>query len=70
MGALGKNIDELIATKGRKLVHFKLNEDKPSRDELKKAMLGPTGKLRAPTFRTGRTLVVGFDQGVYENLFA
>jgi len=25
-------------------------------------LLGPTGNLRAPTFRKGRTLIVGFDE--------
>jgi len=29
------------------------------------AMLGPTGNLRAPTLRNGKTLVVGFDEEVY-----
>jgi hypothetical protein len=29
------------------------------------AMLGPTGNLRAPTVRYGKTLVVGFNEDVY-----
>jgi hypothetical protein len=28
-------------------------------------MLGPYGKLRAPTIRVGRTLVVGFNESTY-----
>lgn len=31
------------------------------------AMLGPTGNLRAPTLRVGKTVLVGFDQDTYEN---
>lgn len=31
-------------------------------------MLGPTGNLRAPTFRIGRTLVVGFHEETYRAL--
>jgi hypothetical protein len=27
-----------------------------------KLMLGPTGNLRAPTLRVGRTLVVGYNE--------
>ena len=32
-------------------------------------MLGPTGNLRAPTFKAGRTLVIGFDEATYRELF-
>jgi hypothetical protein len=32
-------------------------------------MLGPTGNLRAPTIRRGKTVVVGFDQDTFERLF-
>ena len=28
-------------------------------------LLGPSGNLRAPTVRRGRTLVVGFDEATY-----
>jgi hypothetical protein len=31
-------------------------------------MLGPTGNLRAPTLRAGRTLVVGFDEEAYRKV--
>jgi len=33
-------------------------------------MLGPTGNLRAPCIRRGKTVVVGFDEETYERLFA
>ncbi len=46
-----------------------MKKDKPSDDELKKVLLGPTGNLRAPTLRKGKTLIVGFDQNTYEELF-
>ena len=29
-------------------------------------MLGPTGNLRAPTIRSGSTLLVGFNEAQYE----
>ena len=32
-------------------------------------MLGPTGNLRAPTLRLGKTLVVGFSEPMYEEIF-
>jgi hypothetical protein len=31
-------------------------------------MPGPTGNLRAPTLRVGRTLVVGFDEATYRKV--
>jgi len=32
-------------------------------------MLGPTGNLRAPTIRKGKTVVVGFNEEVFEEIF-
>ena len=32
------------------------------------AMLGPTGNLRAPTLRVGKTVVVGFNEDVYSDV--
>jgi arsenate reductase-like glutaredoxin family protein len=29
-------------------------------------MLGPTGNLRAPTLRRGKTVLVGFNEEVFE----
>jgi hypothetical protein len=31
-------------------------------------MLGPTGNLRAPTLRFGKTLIVGFNEETYNKL--
>ncbi len=36
---------------------------------LKKVMLGPTGNLRAPTLRKGKTLVIGFNEDMYQEIF-
>jgi len=51
------------------VVHLKLKTDKPDKATLAKLLLGPTGNLRAPTLRKGKTLVVGFDQKTYEEVF-
>jgi hypothetical protein len=45
-----------------------LRKSKPSRAELLAALLGPTGNLRAPTIKLGRTLLVGFDPDMYRRL--
>ena len=33
------------------------------------AMLGPTGNLRAPTARVGKTVLVGFNEDAYADAF-
>jgi arsenate reductase-like glutaredoxin family protein len=67
--ALVKKVNEVYAAKGKKVVHFNLKKDKPSDDELAKVLLGPTGNLRAPAIRKGKTLVVGFDEETYAQVF-
>ncbi len=36
-------------------------------DEVVDAMIGPTGNLRAPTLRSGSTLLVGYNEEAYES---
>jgi hypothetical protein len=68
--ALGvlKDVDELYAARGKRVVHVDLKRAKPPRAELLGLLLGPTGNLRAPTLRKGRTLIVGFDDATYKHL--
>ncbi len=66
--ALARQADELYATKGRKVVHLDLKKDKPDEATLLGLLLGPTGNLRAPVLRRGRTLIVGFDEATYKRL--
>jgi len=58
-------VDDLYAAKGRHVVHVDLRGGKPDRAALLGLLLGPTGNLRAPTLRKGRTLLVGFDEPTY-----
>jgi hypothetical protein len=44
------------------VTHVNLRKEKPGNETLLSLLLGPTGNLRAPTLRLGRTLLVGFDQ--------
>ena len=64
-----KKVNEVYAAKGKKVVYFDLKKDKPGDEELAKVLLGPTGNLRAPTLRKGKTLVVGFNEETYEKVF-
>lgn len=63
--ALLENVDTLIAAKGKKVETFDLKADRPDDATLLARMMGPTGNLRAPTARVGRTLVVGFSEDAY-----
>ena len=58
-------VGELYATKGRKVIHVDLEREKPDRATLESLLIGPSGNLRAPTLRRGRTLLVGFDEATY-----
>jgi arsenate reductase-like glutaredoxin family protein len=63
--ALVQEVDEIYASKGKQVVHLDLKKAKPDKAALLGLLLGPTGNLRAPTLRKGRTLVVGFDDAAY-----
>jgi len=66
---LAKQVNDIYAAKGKNVVHLNMKKDKPDNATLVKLLLGPTGNLRAPTLRKGKTLVVGFDQETYEKVF-
>lgn len=65
---LARKVDEIYAAKGKKLVHIDMRKDKPDAAALKAVLLGPTGNLRAPTLRIGRTLLVGFEPETYQRV--
>jgi arsenate reductase-like glutaredoxin family protein len=66
---LAAEVDEIYASKGKQVVRLDLKKDKPDKTTLLGLLLGPTGNLRAPTIRKGRTLVVGFDEATYGKVF-
>ncbi|MBI1851867.1 MAG: hypothetical protein HYR85_16140 [Planctomycetes bacterium] len=66
--ALVAGVDEVYACKGKHVAHVDLRREHPSRESLRKLLIGPTGNLRAPTLRRGRTLIVGFDEAVYSKV--
>lgn len=64
-----KKASRLFAAKGKKVVEVDLKNTELSDEELKKLIVGPTGNLRAPTLRKGTTLIVGFNEEMYESTF-
>jgi hypothetical protein len=66
--ALLDGIDTLIAARGKKVETFDLKGARPDDAALLARLMGPTGNLRAPTARVGRTLVVGFNEDAYKQV--
>jgi len=63
---LARAADRIIVAKGRKVDEFGGGK---ATAEVIAAMLGPTGNLRAPCIRAGKTLLVGFNEEVFERVF-
>lgn len=61
--------NELYVTRGTKVLHLDLKRERPDDETLLGLLIGPSGKLRAPTLKVGKTLIVGFDQAMYESVF-
>jgi len=60
-----RDVDQIYVAKGKKVIQVDLKTSRPGRAELLALLLGPTGGLRAPTVRVGRTLLVGFSEEAY-----
>jgi arsenate reductase-like glutaredoxin family protein len=63
--ALADRVDEIVSMRGSKVTRVDMRK-KPARADVLAALLGPSGYLRAPTVRRGRTLLVGFVPEVYD----
>ena len=60
---MAKAATKVIVAKGKKLDTFATAGKAPKATV--DAMLGPTGNLRAPCLRVGKTLLVGFNEEAY-----
>jgi arsenate reductase-like glutaredoxin family protein len=69
--ALGllSEVSTLYVAKGKKVTRVNLKKDRPDDDTLVALMLGPTGNLRAPTMKVGKTLLIGFNDEIFEEVF-
>ena len=59
-----KGVDEILSARGSRVERL-LMKDRPSDALLERALIGPTGRLRAPAARIGTRLLVGFDEATY-----
>lgn len=63
--ALARGVDRVVVARGKKVVSFDMRRSPPDDETLLAHLLGPTGNLRAPTVRRGRTLLVGFSDATF-----
>lgn len=61
-----EGVTDLYVAKGKKTLRFDLAKDRPADDELLSVMLGRSGKLRAPSIRTGTRFLVGYNSDILE----
>ena len=66
--ALARTAETVVVAKGKKVLTFDMKAP-PDDDTLAAALLGPTGNLKAPTLRVGSTLLVGFGEAAYRQVF-
>lgn len=67
---LAHSVRRLVAARGKKVVVFDMTNDPPNDETLTAHLLGPTGNLKAPTLRIGETLLVGFGEEAYRQVFS
>jgi len=65
---LFKDARRVVAIKAKKRVEFDL-EREFDLDALAEAVIGPTGGLRAPTLKVGRSVLVGFGPDEWAEFF-
>jgi hypothetical protein len=66
---LARAVDTVVVARGKKVVTFDMKKEPPDDDTLAAYLLGPTGNLKAPTLRKGKTLLVGFGEAAYQEVF-
>ena len=60
-------VERVIAAKGKKVVTFDLTDARPDDETLLAAVIGPSGNLRAPAVRVGKTMLIGFTEEMYRD---
>ena len=66
--AMARESTAIWAARGKSVKRFESNVDND--ETIGKAILGPSGTLRAPAFRVNGVFMVGFNADAYEELFS
>jgi arsenate reductase-like glutaredoxin family protein len=61
-------VTDLYVAKGKKVLHLDLKSERISDDDLLGLLLGRSGKLRAPSLRSGSRLLVGYNQEMLDSV--
>ncbi len=69
LAALFAGATKLVVAKGKQVVEHDLKREPLGAEELAELVLGPTGNLRAPSVRVGKTWYVGFHPELYAETF-
>jgi hypothetical protein len=65
---LARSAERVVVARGKKVLTFDMKNAPPDDDTLAAALLGPSGNLKAPTLRQGKTLLVGFGEAAYREV--
>ena len=66
---MARAVHRLVAAKGKKVTTLDLQSAPPADDVLAGLMLGPTGNLRAPMIRVGQTILIGYNDQAFTDIF-
>jgi arsenate reductase-like glutaredoxin family protein len=58
----------VFASKGKKTVKVNLKSEKVDNETMEYFILGRTGNLRAPTIRSGKKLLIGFNEDFFKEV--
>ena len=67
LDALFDGASKIVVAKGKKVLTFRPGKADYDADELRKVAIGPSGNLRAPTLRAGKSWYVGFSEDAYNS---
>ena len=66
---MARKAHRLVAAKGKKVTTLDFQTTPPAEDVLAGLMLGPTGNFRAPVMRVGQTILVGYNDQAFTDIF-
>ena len=61
-----KSASSIHVAKGKKTISWNPKSD--DREEILKTVMGPSGNLRAPTWKIGSDILVGFNEEQYQQI--
>jgi arsenate reductase-like glutaredoxin family protein len=67
---LARTAETIVVAKGTKVTTFDMTKAPPDDATLLTYLLGPTGNLRAPAIRKGKTLLIGFSEEAYREVLS